>query len=119
MGLTSSNLAVGKLEISKKNQISAISDTLRIPEKYQNYRHAKKTQISLEPKKYRYVGDTSGFKTDSKPVVHSRYRKFSRQRNTFEMSKILKRLRQNNSHIFRNSRGRLQLNIVNLLSLIY
>jgi hypothetical protein len=30
----------------------------------QFYRYAKKTQISLDPKKYRYVGDTSGFKAD-------------------------------------------------------
>jgi hypothetical protein len=29
---------------------------MRIPEKCQNCRYAKKTQISLDPKKYRYVG---------------------------------------------------------------
>jgi hypothetical protein len=29
---------------------------MRIYEKHQNYRYAKKTQISLEPKKSRYVG---------------------------------------------------------------
>jgi hypothetical protein len=37
-------------------------DLLRIPEKYQKYRYAKKTQISLDPKKYRYVGDTTSFR---------------------------------------------------------
>jgi len=34
---------------------------MRIPEKYQNYRYAKKTQISLDLKKYRYVGEITGF----------------------------------------------------------
>jgi hypothetical protein len=37
---------------------------LRIPEKYQKYRYAKKTQISLGSKKYRYVGDSAGFARD-------------------------------------------------------
>jgi len=32
-------------------------DILRIPEKYQKYRYAKKTQLFLDLKKYRYVGD--------------------------------------------------------------
>jgi hypothetical protein len=34
---------------------------MRIPEKCQNCRYAKKTQISLDPKKYRYVGEITGF----------------------------------------------------------
>ena len=34
-----------------KNAHQAIADTLRIPEKYRNYRYVKKTQISLDPKK--------------------------------------------------------------------
>jgi hypothetical protein len=34
---------------------------MRVSEKYQKYRYAKKTQISLDPKKYRYVGDINGF----------------------------------------------------------
>jgi hypothetical protein len=32
------------------------TEILRIYEKHQNYRYAKKTQISLDPKKCRYVG---------------------------------------------------------------
>ncbi len=34
------------------------TDLLRILQLLQNYRYAKKTQISLDPKKYRYVGAT-------------------------------------------------------------
>jgi hypothetical protein len=30
---------------------------LRVSEIYQNYRYAKKTQLSLDLKKYRYVGE--------------------------------------------------------------
>jgi hypothetical protein len=34
---------------------------MRVSEIYQNYRYAKKTQISLDPKKYRYVGGITAF----------------------------------------------------------
>jgi hypothetical protein len=36
-------------------------DILRIPKNCQNYRYAKKTQISLDPKKCRYVGVITAF----------------------------------------------------------
>jgi hypothetical protein len=36
-----------------ENQISSNTDTLRISEKYQKYRYAKKTQLFLGLKKYR------------------------------------------------------------------
>jgi len=42
---------------------------LRIPEKHQKYRYAKKTQLSLEHKNYRYVGEITAFWVVSKPVV--------------------------------------------------
>jgi hypothetical protein len=37
-------------------------DILRIPVFCPNYRYAKKTQISLDPKKYRYVGVITTFR---------------------------------------------------------
>jgi hypothetical protein len=39
------------------------TDTLRIYVFLQNYRYATKTQISLDPKKYRYVGGIFTFET--------------------------------------------------------
>ena len=35
----------------------------------QFFRYAKKTQIYLGPKKYRYVGDNKGFKTENIPEL--------------------------------------------------
>jgi hypothetical protein len=49
---------------------------LRIYVFYQKCRYAKKTQISLDPKKYRYVGDIAGFRTTMKPVLLRRYQYF-------------------------------------------
>ena len=46
-----------------KNKYHPSTD-MRIYEKHQNYRYAKKTQISLDPKKYRYVGDIYSFGKD-------------------------------------------------------
>ena len=40
-------------------KFSVFRQSLRIYEKRQNYRYAKKTQISLDLKKYRYVGDSA------------------------------------------------------------
>jgi hypothetical protein len=57
----------------KKPKYQPSTDILRIPEKCQNCRYAKKTQISLAPKKYRYVGDNKGFETDKKPKKLARY----------------------------------------------
>ncbi len=45
-----------------KKQYQPSTDILRISVKYQKYRYAKKTQISLDLKKYRYVGDICGFR---------------------------------------------------------
>jgi hypothetical protein len=42
--------------------VKKIQVLMRVPEKYQKYRYAKKTQISLGPKKYRYVGDICSVK---------------------------------------------------------
>jgi hypothetical protein len=42
--------------LSIKLRVPAGGDILRVSEIYQNCRYAKKTQISLDPKKYRYVG---------------------------------------------------------------
>jgi 5-methylcytosine-specific restriction endonuclease McrA len=35
----------------QKTKYQPVTDILRVPEKYQKYRYAKKTQISLDPKK--------------------------------------------------------------------
>ena len=53
-------------------QNSKIECILRVSEIYQNCRYAKKTQISLDLKKYRYVGDTTGFRIAKKAVLYSR-----------------------------------------------
>jgi hypothetical protein len=45
---------------------------LRVSEIYQNYRYAKKTQLSLDLKKYRYVGGIQGFRTAKKNVLAGR-----------------------------------------------
>jgi hypothetical protein len=50
-------------------------DILRIYVFYQKCRYAKKTQISLDPKKYRYVGDITGFGTTKKSELSSSYPK--------------------------------------------
>jgi hypothetical protein len=42
-------------------------DKLRIPEICQNRRYAKKTQLSLDPKKYRYVGVMADSRQLKKP----------------------------------------------------
>ena len=39
---------------------------------------------------YRIVGDTSGFKADSKPVVHSRYHRFRKSCDMLEIHQVLK-----------------------------
>jgi hypothetical protein len=49
------------LVFSIKIRDSETGDTLRIPQKCQKCRYAKKTQISLDLKKYRYVGETWKF----------------------------------------------------------
>ena len=41
-------------------------DILRVSKLWPNCRDAKKTQISLDLKKYRYVGDNTGFKAKYK-----------------------------------------------------
>jgi hypothetical protein len=41
---------------------TSTGDILRISEIYQKCRYAKKTQLSLDLKKYRYAGDIAGFK---------------------------------------------------------
>ncbi len=43
------------------NVLAPSTDILRVSEICQNYRYAKKTQISLDPKKYRYVGEIKDF----------------------------------------------------------
>jgi hypothetical protein len=45
------------------SQENSSNDILRVLQVHQNYRYAKKTQISLDLKKYRYVGDICNFKT--------------------------------------------------------
>jgi hypothetical protein len=45
-----------------KCQLNSSTDTLRVSKIYQNCRYPKKTQISLDPKKYRYVGDIASFR---------------------------------------------------------
>jgi hypothetical protein len=49
-----------------KTKYHPSTDILRIPEKYRKYRYAKKTQISLDPKKYRYVGVITTFRNTNK-----------------------------------------------------
>ena len=46
-------------------------DILRVSEKYRKYRYAKKTQISLDPKKYQYVGGIEGFRDAINIRLHS------------------------------------------------
>jgi hypothetical protein len=46
---------------SIKNEDSETGDILRETQISQKYRYAKKTQLSLDFIKYRYVGDTAGF----------------------------------------------------------
>ncbi len=65
-------LEVNISDIPGKKQISVDSDILRIHVICQNYRYAQKTQISLDPKKYRYVGDAQRFRAAKKPLVYSR-----------------------------------------------
>ena len=48
-------------------------DILRISEKCQKCKYAKKTQISLDPKKYRYVGICKFEITDFLKIRKSRY----------------------------------------------
>ena len=42
---------------------------MRVSEKCQKYRYAKKTQISLDPKKCRYVGEIATFDANQTPVI--------------------------------------------------
>jgi hypothetical protein len=46
--------------------LASTCNILRVSVKYQNYRYAKKTQISLAPKKYRYVGEITSHRTEKK-----------------------------------------------------
>jgi hypothetical protein len=49
-------LRVSRIRISCRKPKISMNYRLRIYEKHQNYRYAKKPQISLDLKKYRYVG---------------------------------------------------------------
>jgi len=44
-----------------KTKYQPTADILRISVKYQKYRYAKKTQLFLDLKKYRYVGEITTF----------------------------------------------------------